>query len=82
VRECWGRGYATEGAAAAIDFAFDRLGWTEVIHAIAPDNVASQAVARKLGSINRGPGHLPAPFADSPVDIWGQERRGGMKTKN
>ena len=74
VRECWGRGYATEGAAAAMEFAFDRLGWTDVIHAIDPDNVASQQVARKLGSRNRGPGRLPAPFADSRIDLWGQTR--------
>jgi RimJ/RimL family protein N-acetyltransferase len=74
VRDCWGRGYATEGAAAAMDFAFNRLGWADVIHAIAPDNVASQQVARKLGSRNRGAGHLPPPFAESPVDIWGQTR--------
>ena len=56
VRDCWGRGYATEGAEAAMDFGFDRLGWTDIIHSIAPDNVASQHVARKLGSRNRGPG--------------------------
>jgi RimJ/RimL family protein N-acetyltransferase len=74
VRDCWGRGYATEGAAAAIDFAFDRLGWSEVIHAIAPDNTASQQVARKLGSRNRGAGRLPPPFAYAPVEIWGQTR--------
>ena len=74
VRDCWGRGYATEGAEAAMDFAFDRLGWTDIIHSIAPDNVASQQVARKLGSQNRGPGHLPPPFTDVPVDLWGQTR--------
>jgi RimJ/RimL family protein N-acetyltransferase len=74
VRECWGRGYAPEGAAAAIDWAFDELGWTDVIHSIAPHNVASQQVARKLGSANRGPGKLPPPFADSPIDLWGQTR--------
>lgn len=74
VRDCWGRGYATEGAEAAIAFAFDHLGWTEVIHSIAPDNRSSQQVARKLGSQNRGAGRLPPPFADSPVDIWGQTR--------
>ena len=72
VRECWGRGYATEGAAATIDWAFDNLGWTEVIHTIAPDNLASQAVARRLGSRNRGPGKLPPPFENQPVDVWGQ----------
>ena len=74
VRDCWGRGYATEGAEAAMDFAFDRLGWTDIIHSIAPDNVSSQQVARKLGSQNRGPGRLPPPFTDAPVDIWGQTR--------
>lgn len=73
-RECWERGYATEGAAAVIDWAFDNLGWTEVIHTIAPDNIASQGVARRLGSRNRGPGKLPPPFEDQPVDVWRQTR--------
>ncbi|HEY5102966.1 MAG TPA: GNAT family N-acetyltransferase [Steroidobacteraceae bacterium] len=74
VRDCWGRGFATEGAAASIDWAFASLGWTEVIHCIAPDNVASQAVAGRLGSRNRGRGTLPPPYENSPVDIWGQTR--------
>lgn len=74
VRDCWGRGYATEGATAATDWAFDHLGWTRVIHSIDPANIASQAVARKLGSRNLGPGSLPAPFLDAAVDIWGQSR--------
>lgn len=74
VRDCWGRGYATEGAEAATTWAFAELGWTEVIHSIAPANVPSQQVARKLGSRNRGPGRLPPPFEDSAVDIWGQTR--------
>lgn len=73
-RDCWGRGYAPEGAAAAMDWAFDHLGWTDIIHSIAPDNLASQAVARKLGSVNRGPGRLPAPYENSPTEIWGQTR--------
>jgi len=74
VRDCWGRGYATEGAAASIDWAFSKLAWTEVIHCIAPCNLASQAVARKLGSRNRGRGLLPPPYEDSHVEIWGQTR--------
>jgi RimJ/RimL family protein N-acetyltransferase len=73
-RECWGRGYATEGATAAIDWAFDRLGWTDVIHSISPDNIASQQVARKLGSRNRGPGRLPPPFSSATIELWGQTR--------
>lgn len=73
-RSAWGKGYALEGSTAAIDWAFDHLGWTEVIHTIAPENTASAALAQRLGSINRGPGRLPAPFEALPVDIWGQSR--------
>lgn len=71
-RSSWGHGYATEAGTAAIGWAFEHLGWDEVIHSIHPDNRASQALAARLGSANRGPGRLPAPYEDSPVDIWGQ----------
>ncbi|HYD43650.1 MAG TPA: GNAT family N-acetyltransferase [Phenylobacterium sp.] len=74
VREAWGKGYATEGATAAIDWAFDHLGWTEVIHCIDPENTASQRVAQRLGSRNLGPTRMPAPFEHMPVDAWGQSR--------
>jgi RimJ/RimL family protein N-acetyltransferase len=74
VRECWGRGYATEGAAAATTWVFDRLGWDRVIHSIHPENLASQGVARRLGSRNLGPGTLPPPFETTPTEIWGQTR--------
>jgi RimJ/RimL family protein N-acetyltransferase len=73
-REYWGRGYATEGAIAAIDWAFAELGWTEVIHTIAPDHQDSQAVARRLGSTRLRPGRLPPPFDQIDVDLWGQTR--------
>jgi len=75
VRDCWGKGYATEGANAAIDWAFDHLGWSDVIHTIHPDNLASQALAKRLGSRNRGPGQLPPPHENSPCEIWGQTRK-------
>ena len=63
-----------EGAIAATDWAFEKLGWTDVIHSIAPDNLQSQRVAQKLGSRNRGPGNLSPPFAEARVDLWGQTR--------
>ena len=74
VRDRLGRGYAGEAAAAAIDWAFDHLGWTEVIHVIHVDNVASRRVAEKLGSARRGPTQLPAPYDGQPLDVWGQSR--------
>ncbi|WP_300614779.1 GNAT family N-acetyltransferase [Dokdonella sp.] len=74
VRTAWGKGYATEAAAAAIDWAFDQLDWTEVIHTIAPANAASKGVAARLGSRHLSMGRLPAPFDADPIEIWGQSR--------
>ena len=74
IRNRCNRGYATEAATASVDWAFETLGWDDVIHAISPDNIASQALATKLGSRNRGPGRLPPPFEDVPIEIWGQTR--------
>lgn len=72
-REAWGRGYAVEAAAAAIDWAFEALAWTEVIHAIEPANGPSQRVAERLGSRILRSAILPDPL-NVPVDIWGQSR--------
>jgi RimJ/RimL family protein N-acetyltransferase len=71
-RHAWGKGYAVEGAAAAMDWAIAHLGWTDIIHCIDPANSNSRRVAEKLGSRNRGPTKLPAPFEHAPVDAWGQ----------
>jgi RimJ/RimL family protein N-acetyltransferase len=46
----WGRGYAAEAAQAAVGWAFDHLGWTDVIHCIDAANAGSIAVAARLGS--------------------------------
>ncbi|MFN7783897.1 MAG: GNAT family N-acetyltransferase [Lysobacterales bacterium] len=72
--EWQGRGYAHEAAVASIDWAFDQLGWSEVIHTIDPTNTPSQRLAHALGSCLRGPGRLPPPFEAFPIEIWGQTR--------
>ena len=72
--DAWGRGYATEACTAAIDWAFDTLGWTEVIHSISPANSASQAVAMRLGARNTGPGVFPAPLDTLGIEVWSQSR--------
>ena len=74
VRSAWGQGYAVEAAEAAIDWAFEALGWDEVVHVIAVDNVRSQAVAKRLGSANRGPTRMPEPFHEIEADLWAQSR--------
>ena len=44
------KGYAFEAARASIDYAFNTLGWSRVIHVIVEGNQASIALAKKLGS--------------------------------
>ena len=70
----WGKGYALEAAEASIDWAFERLGWSEVIHCIDPENRRSARLAERLGATNRGPGALPPPFEAARIDIWAQSR--------
>ena len=69
-----GKGYGVEAATAAIDYAFDVLGWTEVIHCIDPDNTPSQRLAERIGSRNQGLTRLPPPFHELTIERWGQSR--------
>lgn len=48
-RACWGCGLATEGARAALDYAFTTLGADHVISVIHPENARSIRVAEKIG---------------------------------
>jgi RimJ/RimL family protein N-acetyltransferase len=70
-RPSWGQGYASEAASACMDFAVDELGWTRIIHCIDAGNIASQGVARRLGSKFAGTARMPAPFEDE-IEVWAQ----------
>jgi RimJ/RimL family protein N-acetyltransferase len=72
IKHVWGRGYASEGATAAIDWAFDTLGWTDMIHCIELANTPSKRLARRLGSTPQRQCRLPPPFETVEVEIWGQ----------
>jgi RimJ/RimL family protein N-acetyltransferase len=48
-REFWGHGYATEGARAAIQYAFTELKQPRIISLIRPENTNSIRVAQRLG---------------------------------
>jgi RimJ/RimL family protein N-acetyltransferase len=73
-RQAWGKGYAQEGATAAIDWAFEHLGWQDVIHSINSDNLPSIALAKRLGSRFLRHSNLPEPYQDITVEVWGQTR--------
>lgn len=48
-RAVWGRGYATEGARAALAYAWETLGEKEIVSMTVPANVRSQRVMQRLG---------------------------------
>jgi RimJ/RimL family protein N-acetyltransferase len=47
--ERWGRGYATEAARAALEYAFDSLNLREVLSWTVPANLRSRRVMERLG---------------------------------
>lgn len=53
-RDSWGKGYATEGAQRALEYAFTEMNRDHVISCIAPDNSASIRVAERLGEKMEG----------------------------
>lgn len=52
-RSAWGKGYAREGAAAALGYARNTLKRTEIASIIRPANTASIRVAESLGAVAR-----------------------------
>jgi ribosomal-protein-alanine N-acetyltransferase len=53
--EHWGRGYAPEGARAALAFGFDSLGLGQIVSYTATSNLRSRRVMEKIG-MNHDPG--------------------------
>ncbi len=53
-RDRWGRGYATEAAAAILAFAFDALALHRIEARCVPENVASERVLQKIGMTLEG----------------------------
>lgn len=62
----WGNGYATEAAAVVLDHA-RRSGLRRVLAVTHPDNVASQAVARRIGMRHEGRSHA---YYDTEVELF------------
>ncbi len=72
--DAWGKGYALEAAIASIDYAFNELRWTTVVHCINPENRPSQSLAQRLGSRILRQDTMVASFGTETVDVWGQHR--------
>ena len=53
-RNFWGKGLATEAAAASLQYGFENLDFREIIAMTDLENVASQKVLEKIGFAQRG----------------------------
>lgn len=71
-RDTWGRGYATEGGAASLQWAFEHLEAAHVISVIQAANRASRRVAEKLGGAVEQ--EIAAPGEEPFVVIYGYDR--------
>lgn len=60
-----GKGYATEAAAATLDYARSVIGLTTIVAITTPDNAPSQAVLAKIGLKPAGAIRLPGRDDDS-----------------
>lgn len=69
-RESWGKGYATEGARRALEYAFNELDKDHVISLIHPENHASMRVAERLGEKREG----TAEVFDQRLIVFGIDR--------
>ena len=52
-RAYWGQGYASEGARAALDFGFERLGLEEIVSFTTTTNLRSRRVMERIGMARR-----------------------------
>lgn len=59
--DCWGRGYATEGARAALQFGFDELRLDEIVSMTVPANQRSWRVMEKIGMTRDAAGDFDHP---------------------
>ena len=49
--DCWGHGYATEAAIAALDFGFRCVGLNEIVSFTVPENLRSRRVMERVGML-------------------------------
>ena len=69
-RSHWGKGYATEGAKAAVDWAFEHLETDELISLIDPENIKSARVAERIGETLKE----KIVFRGKPINIYALRR--------
>jgi RimJ/RimL family protein N-acetyltransferase len=83
-RRSWGRGIATEAAAALIDHAFEALALPRVVAVVYPDNHRSRHVLAKLGFSHDGPREYRGARVEHFVlgaGVWRSRRPGPARVQ-
>ena len=75
-RSHWGRGYATEAAAACVRYAFDNLRFPQLSARVDSRNVASQRVLEKIGFVYEREEQLAAE-----INFWYVANAGAVDQK-
>lgn len=73
-RKFTGKGYAKEAGAACVDYVFNTLGWTQIIHVIAHGNIASIKTAEAVGSYYLREAIDNPLFGGLKCHIYGQDK--------
>ena len=68
-KEYWNSGYATEGALACLDYAFNKLEATEVYSFTAKTNLKSEYIMQKIGMEKAGEFEHPMLEEGSPLRL-------------
>ncbi|MET1020484.1 MAG: GNAT family N-acetyltransferase [Microterricola sp.] len=77
--DAWGNGFASEAAAAVLEYGFGTLGLDEIVSFTARSNVRSQRVMERIGMVRDTPGDfshpaLPADHALAPHVLYRARR--------
>jgi ribosomal-protein-alanine N-acetyltransferase len=67
----WGQGYATEGAAASVEYGFNTLQLPRIVAVVEPANTASCKVIEKIGLKLQG----QAPYYGRTMNYYAADRR-------
>ena len=71
--EFCGNGFATEAASRCLDFVFDELAWSEVVHVIHNENIPSMKVAERIGSKKTSEVLGIPAITDAPCYVFSQQ---------
>ncbi|MEM9432437.1 MAG: GNAT family N-acetyltransferase [Pseudomonadota bacterium] len=69
-----GKGYAAEAATAIRDYAFETLGWSDIVSYIDPKNLKSRALAERLGAQIDPNAPLPAGESSDDTIVYRHRR--------